>query len=83
MASAAAASATYIQPGRYRFEVQAIKARDGFKGTSAIVELKVISSAPNGSAGTTHADVAAPARVAAPVAPSTPAVSLADFGDLD
>jgi len=47
--SAASASATYIQPGRYRFEVQAIKARDGFKGTSAIVELKVISSAPNGS----------------------------------
>ena len=42
-----------------------------------------LSSAPNGSAGTTHADVAAPARVAAPVAPSTPAVSLADFGDLD
>lgn len=42
-----------------------------------------LSSAPNGSAGTTHADVAAPARVAAPVVPSTPAVSLADFGDLD
>ena len=44
-----------------------------------------LSSAPNGSAGTTHADapVSAPARVAAPVAPATPAVSLADFGDLD
>lgn len=44
-----------------------------------------LSSAPNGSAGTTHADapVAAPARVAAPAAPATPAVSLADFGDLD
>lgn len=44
-----------------------------------------LSSAPNGSAGTTHADapVSAPARVAAPAAPVTPAVSLADFGDLD
>ena len=42
-----------------------------------------LSSAPNGSTGTTHADVAAPARVAAPAAPATPAVSLADFGDLD
>ena len=44
-----------------------------------------LSSAPNGSAGTTHADapVSAPARVAAPAVPSTPAVSLADFGDLD
>ncbi|NJE80155.1 DivIVA domain-containing protein [Olsenella sp. SW781] len=44
-----------------------------------------LSSAPNGSAGTTHADapVSAPARVAAPAAPATPAVSLADFGDLD
>lgn len=44
-----------------------------------------LSSAPNGSAGTTHADapVSAPARVAAPAVPATPAVSLADFGDLD
>ena len=44
-----------------------------------------LSSVPNGSAGTTHADapVSAPARVAAPAVPSTPAVSLADFGDLD
>ena len=41
-----------------------------------------LSSAPNGSAGTTHADgsISAPAPVTPPV---TPAVSAADFGDLD
>ena len=44
------------------------------------------TSAPNGSAGTTHSDVA-PAPVAAPVAPAAAPASdvspLGDFGDLD
>ena len=40
------------------------------------------SSAPTGSAGTTHAD--APVSAPAPVTPpATPAVNLGDFGDLD
>ena len=40
------------------------------------------STAPTGSAGTTHAD--APVSAPAPVTPpATPAVSLGDFGDLD
>ena len=40
-----------------------------------------LSSAPNGSAGTRHVDVAAPAPVA-PIPTPSP-VSTADFGDLD
>lgn len=46
----------------------------------------VAMSAPNGSAGTTHSDVAAPAPVApaAPVAaPASDVSPLGDFGDLD
>ena len=44
-----------------------------------------LASAPNGSAGTTHADapVSAPATVAAPIPAPAPAVSAGDFGDLD
>lgn len=44
-----------------------------------------LASAPNGSAGTTHADapVSAPAAVAAPIPAPAPAVSAGDFGDLD
>ncbi|WP_417231278.1 DivIVA domain-containing protein [Thermophilibacter sp.] len=44
-----------------------------------------LPSAPNGSAGTTHADapVSAPAAVASPIPAPAPAVNPADFGDLD
>ena len=44
-----------------------------------------LPSAPNGSAGTTHADapVSAPAVVASPIPAPAPAVNPADFGDLD
>ena len=44
-----------------------------------------LSNAPTGSAGTTHADepVSAPATVAPSIPTPAPAVSVADFGDLD
>ncbi len=43
----------------------------------------VAMSAPNGSAGTTHNDVAVPAPVAPVAAPASDVSPLGDFGDLD
>lgn len=40
----AVVSAQYLRPGKYRLEVQSLKTRDGFKGLSAIAELKVLSA---------------------------------------
>ncbi|WP_208729940.1 hypothetical protein [Corallococcus exercitus] len=40
----AALGAQYLKAGRYRLEVQSIRTKDGFKGLSAIAELKVVSS---------------------------------------
>ena len=44
-----------------------------------------LTSMPNGSAGTTHADVpvSTPAVVSSPISTPAPAVNPADFGDLD
>ena len=44
-----------------------------------------LTSVPNGSAGTTHADVpvSTPAVVSSPISTPAPAVNPADFGDLD
>ncbi|QDE98318.1 hypothetical protein [Myxococcus xanthus] len=36
--------AQYLKAGRYRLEVQSIRTKDGFKGLSAIAEVKVVSS---------------------------------------
>ncbi|WP_223645512.1 hypothetical protein [Corallococcus sp. EGB] len=36
--------AQYLKAGRYRLEVQSIRTKDGFKGLSAIAELKVVSA---------------------------------------
>jgi hypothetical protein len=44
----AQAQREYLEPGKYRLEVQAIRARDGFKGLSAIAELKVVKSESTG-----------------------------------
>ncbi|WP_375757964.1 hypothetical protein [Corallococcus exercitus] len=40
----AALGAQYLKAGRYRLEVQSIRTKDGFKGLSAIAELKVVSA---------------------------------------
>lgn len=43
-AQAASSSAQYPKPGRYRFSIDAIKAKDGHRGLAAIAELRVITS---------------------------------------
>ncbi|WP_408888703.1 hypothetical protein ACJ2CR_29470 [Myxococcus faecalis] len=40
----AAIGAQYLKAGRYRLEVQSIRTKDGFKGLSAIAEVKVVTS---------------------------------------
>ncbi|WP_408890778.1 hypothetical protein ACJ2CR_10465 [Myxococcus faecalis] len=40
----AAVGAQYLKAGRYRLEVQSIRTKDGFKGLSAIAEIKVVTS---------------------------------------
>ncbi|AGC44559.1 hypothetical protein MYSTI_03247 [Myxococcus stipitatus DSM 14675] len=40
----AAVGAQYLRSGRYRLEVQSIRTKDGFKGLSAIAEVKVVTS---------------------------------------
>ncbi|NTX15499.1 hypothetical protein HUA76_32495 [Myxococcus sp. CA056] len=40
----AALGAQYLKAGRYRLEVQSIRTKDGFKGLSAIAEVKVVTS---------------------------------------
>lgn len=43
-AQASGPSAQYAVPGRYRFSVDAIKAKDGHRGLSAIAELRVVTA---------------------------------------
>ncbi|WP_141323176.1 hypothetical protein [Myxococcus sp. AB025B] len=42
--SQATLAAQYLKAGRYRLEVQLIRTKDGFKGLSAIAEIKVVTS---------------------------------------